>query len=168
MGSTLTNLVYHVIFSTKGREQLIIPEIRHELHQYMGGIIKKENGVLLQAGGTADHIHIIIRLKPVHSLSEMMRKVKGNASKWINEEKRLKHKFAWQAGYGAFTVSESRIPVVTRYVIDQETHHRKQTFKEEFIRILKRHRVAYDERYIWNYAVHRSGKLRSWNIFKKI
>ena len=114
----------------------------------MGGIIKGEGGVLLQAGGTADPIHIIIRLKPVHSLSEMMRKIKGNSSKWINEQKKLKHKFAWQEGYGAFSVSEFRIPAATRYVREQETHHRKQTFKEEFVRILKRHRVAYDGRYI--------------------
>jgi putative transposase len=149
MGSTLTNLVYHVIFSTKGRGQFIIPEIRNELLHYMRGIIKGEGGVLLQAGGTADHIHIIIRLKPVHSLSEMMRKIKGNSSKWINEQNRLKHKFAWQEGYGAFTVSESRIPAVIRYAREQEIHHKKQTFKDEFIRILKQHRVAYDERYIW-------------------
>ena len=149
MGSTLSNLVYHVIFSTKGREQFIIPEIRNELHHYMGGIIKGEGGVLLQAGGTADHIHIVIRLKPVHSLSEMMQKIKGSSSKWLNEQQRLKHKFAWQEGYGAFTVNESRIPAVIRYVSGQETHHRKQTFKDEFVQILKRHRVAYDERYVW-------------------
>jgi len=86
MGSTLTNLVYHVIFSTKDRAHILIPEICNELHPYMSGIIKGEGGVLLQAGGTADHIHIIIRLKPVHSLSEIMQKVKGNSSKWINEK----------------------------------------------------------------------------------
>ena len=149
MGSTLTNLVYHVIFSTKCREPFIIPEIRNDLHRYIGRIIKGENGVLLQAGGTGDHIHIIIKLKPIHSLSEMMQKVKGNSSKWINEQNRLNHKFAWQEGYGAFTVSESRIPAAIRYVRGQESHHEKQTFKEEFIRILERHRVAYDERYVW-------------------
>jgi putative transposase len=149
MGSTLTNLVYHVIFSTKGREPFLIPEIRNELYRYMGGIIKGEGGILLQVGGTADHIHIIIRLKPVHALSEMMQKVKGNSSKWINEQGRLNQKFAWQDGYGAFTVSESRIPAVIRYVKEQVSHHEKQTFKEEFVRILDRHGVTYDERDVW-------------------
>ncbi|MCD4727852.1 MAG: IS200/IS605 family transposase [Pirellulales bacterium] len=149
MGSTLTNLVYHVIFSTRSREQFIVPEIRNELHHYMGGIIKGEGGVLIQAGGTSDHIHIVIRLKPVHALSEMMQKIKGNSSKWINEHQRLNNKFAWQVGYGAFTVSESQIQAVIRYVREQEAHHRKQTFKKEFDWILKRHRVEYDERYIW-------------------
>jgi putative transposase len=149
MGSTLTNLVYHVIFSTKNRERFIIPEIRNELYKYIGGIIRGQGGVLLQAGGTTDHIHIIIKLKPVHSLSEMMQKLKGNSSKWINEQNRLNHKFAWQEGYGAFTVSESMIPAVIRYVKEQESHHEKQTFQEEFVQVLERHRVDYDERYIW-------------------
>jgi len=149
MGSTLTNLVFHVIFSTKNREPTIISEMRDELHRYMGGIIKGESGVVLEIGGMADHIHIVIKLKPVHSLSEIMRKVKGNSSKWVNEQNRLKDRFAWQEGYGAFTVSESQISAVIRYVKEQEKHHRIFSFKDEFIRILKRHRVEYEERYLW-------------------
>jgi len=149
MGSTLTNLIYHVIFSTKDRELIISPEIRDEIHRYMGGIVKGEGGVLLQIGGMPDHIHMVIKLKPVYALSEIMQKVKGSSSKWINEQNRLMGRFAWQEGYGAFTVSESQIPAVIRYVRQQENHHRTLSFKDEFILILKRHRMEYDERYLW-------------------
>lgn len=149
MGSTLSNLAYHIIFSTKDREPTIVPEIRDELYRYVGGIIKAEGGGLLQMGGMPDHIHMVVKLKPVHSLSEMMQKVKGGSSKWVNKQNRFAHKFVWQEGYGAFTVSESQMPVVLRYVREQENHHRKLSFKEEFIRILEHHGVEYNERYIW-------------------
>jgi REP element-mobilizing transposase RayT len=149
MGSTLTNLIYHVIFSTKDREPAIIPEIRDELHRYLGGIVKGEGGVLLQIGGMADHIHMVIKLKPIYALSEIMKKVKGSSSKWINEQNRLMDRFSWQEGYGAFTVSESQTAAVIRYVGDQENHHRTLSFKEEFVLILKRHEVEYDARYLW-------------------
>ncbi len=149
MGSTLTNLLYHVIFSTKDRKPTIIPEIRDELHRYLGGIVKGEGGVLLQIGGMPDQIHMVIKLKPVYTLSEIMQKVKGSSSKWINEQNQLTDRFSWQEGYGAFTVSESQIPAVIQYVREQENHHRTLSFKDEFVLILKRHGVKYDERYLW-------------------
>jgi len=149
MGSTLSNLVYHVIFSTKDREPSIIPGFRDEVHRYMGGIIKGEGGILLQIGGMPDHVHLVIKLKPVHALAEIMRKLKGSSSKWINDQNRLPGRFGWQEGYGAFTVSESLIPSVIRYVSEQEKHHRNLSFKDELIRILELNRVEYDERYLW-------------------
>lgn len=149
MASTLTNLVYHIVFSTKGRVPMITPAIRSELHRYMGGIIKGEGGILLKIGGTVDHVHLVVKLSPVHALSDIMRKLKGNSSKWVNEHQQLTGKFGWQGGYGAFTVSESQIAAVIRYVDDQENHHRKMSFKDELLRILKRHHVDYDERYLW-------------------
>jgi REP element-mobilizing transposase RayT len=150
MGSTLTNLVYHIIFSTKVRESLITHEIRDELYSYIGGIVKGEGGILFQIGGTSDHIHLLIKLNPVHTLSGVMKKIKGNSSKWINAKKRLMGKFSWQKGYGAFSVSESQIQVVARYIKDQENHHKKLTFQDEFRVILERHQIEYDERYLWN------------------
>ena len=149
MGSTLTNLLYHFVFSTKGREPMIIPEIRDELYRYLGGIIKGEGGLLLEIACMPDHIHMVIKLRPVHSLSEIMQKVKGKSSKWLNEQKRLPGRFSWQDGYGAFTVSESQLSTVIRYVKEQEKHHRSFSFKDEFIRLLKRHQVEYDGRYLW-------------------
>lgn len=150
MGSTLTNLVYHVVFSTKARERLIHQELRDELYLYMGGIVKGEGGVLLQIGGMPDHVHLVLKLKPIHNLSEMMQKIKGNSSKWINAQKSPNGRFRWQDGYGAFTVSESQVPVVVKYIKEQEKHHRDLSFKDEFVRILNRHQIEYNEQYLWD------------------
>ena len=149
MGSTLTYLVYHVIFGTKRREPIIIPEIRDDLYRYMGGIIKGEDATLLQIGGMPDHVHLVIQLKPIHTLSGLMQKLKGSSSKWMNKEKSLLGRFSWQDGYGAFTVSESQIPAVIHYVKEQESHHKKITFSDEYILFLQRHNIDYDEQYLW-------------------
>jgi len=149
MGSTLTNLIFHVVFSTKNRKPIINNEIKDELYNYLGGIIKGEGAVLIQTGGMPDHIHIILKLKPVHSLSDIIQKIKGNSSKWINQQNKLTGQFAWQDGYGAFTVSESQVPVAVRYVKEQEKHHKKFSFKDEFIQILKLHQIEYNEQYLW-------------------
>lgn len=150
MGSTLTHLLYHVVFSTKGRVPNIVPEICDELYRYMGGIVKGEGGVLLEIGGMPDHIHLAIKLKPVHSLSRIMQKIKGNSSKWLNEQNRLPGRFSWQDGYGAFSVSESQISNVMQYIKEQRKHHQRLSFKDEIIEFLKCHRVEYDEHYLWN------------------
>ena len=150
MGSTLSNLLYHVVFSTKNREPLLIPAVRDDLYRYIAGIIKKEKGVLIQIGGMPDHLHLVVKLNPAHSLSDIMKNIKAGSSKWINEQKMLMGRFGWQEGYGAFTISESQLPGVIRYVKEQENHHRTLSFKDEFIMFLKRHRIEYDERYIWS------------------
>lgn len=150
MGSTLTNLVYHVVFITQARERLIHQKLREELYLYMGGIVKGEGGVLLQIGSMTDHVHLVLKLKPIHNLSEMMQKIKGNSSKWINAETGLAGRFRWQDGYGAFTVSESHIPVVVKYIKEQEKHHSDLSFKDAFVRILNRHQIEYNEQYPWD------------------
>jgi|APSaa5957512622_1039677.scaffolds.fasta_scaffold31945_2 putative transposase len=150
MGSTLSNLIYHVVFSTKGREPTISEEFKDNIYRYIGGIIKGEGGVLIQIGGMPDHVHIVSKLKPVHTLSDIMQKIKGKSSKWINEQKLLPHKFGWQDGYGGFTVSESQVPALVNYVKNQKNHHRKFSFKEEFIRILELHQIEYNEEYLWD------------------
>lgn len=140
---------------------MIIQEIRDELYRYMGGIVKGEGGVLLQISGMPDYIHMVVKLKPIHTLSGIMQKVKGNSSKWINEQNRLMGRFSRQEGYGAFTVSEFQIQAVVRYVRDQENHHNNLSFQEEFRLILKRHQVEYDERYLWT---QRSAMLREFTL----
>lgn len=140
-------------------------EIRGELYRYMGGIIKREGGVLLQIGGMPDHIHIVLKLKPAHSLSDMVQKVKGNSSKWINEQNKLVSRFRWQDGYGGFTVSQSQVPVVVQYVKEQEKHHRNFSFQDEYIQILQRHQVEYNEQYLWLRGMERSFRIgRSYRI----
>ncbi len=150
MPSTYTNLLYHIIFSTKDRIPLISAEFEEELYRYIGGIIRTEGGVQLEIGGTTDHIHILAKFKPAISVSEMLAKIKANSSKWLNENKVKLRKFGWQEGYAAFTVSESQAPTVREYIRNQEEHHRKQTYQEEFVALLERHAIEYDPCYLWD------------------
>jgi REP element-mobilizing transposase RayT len=147
--SSYTHLLYHLVFSTKDRRPLITPELRAELYPYIGGIIRNKPGILLDIGGMPDHVHLVARLRPDIALAEMLCVIKANSSKWANERRDLTTEFAWQKGYGAFTVSESQLAVVRHYVQMQEEHHRKQTFQEEFVALLKKHGIEYDERYLW-------------------
>lgn len=149
MANTYTNLVYHIVFSTKHREPLITNDLREELYKYIGGIFRAEGGALLKIGGTPDHVHLLVKLKAAHSVSEIMRKVKANSSKWINENKKTMGRFSWQTGYGAFSVSESRVGAVIDYINTQEDHHREKSFQEEFLQLLKKHGIEYDDRYLW-------------------
>ena len=148
MAQTLSNVVVHLIFSTKLRKPLIASEIRSDLFAYLGGIVREMHGTALIFNGTCDHVHMLIRIRPVQSIAEIARIVKTNSSKWIR--KKGHKEFGWQAGYGAFSVSESKVPAVTKYIATQEEHHRKRSFQEEFVAFLKKNKVAYDERYIWD------------------
>lgn len=150
MASTLTNLLYHLVFSTKHRDPIITPDLRDPLYAYIGGIIRSEGGILLEAGGMPDHIHLVTKFKPDTSVSDMVQVFKAKSSKWVNEMPGRSTRFAWQTGFGGFTVSESQLPTVRRYVQTQEEHHRKVTFQEEYLALLKRHRIEYDERYVFD------------------
>ncbi len=114
----------------------------------MGGIFKKDNGQLFAAGGTADHVHQLASIHPSVSVSDMLRKLKANSSKWIHETFPEHRGFAWQEGYGGFSVSQSNVEQVCRYIEQQEEHHRRVTFDEEFIEFLERHGIPYDHRYL--------------------
>jgi putative transposase len=150
MPSTYTNLLYHIVFSTKDRIPLITDNLQEEVYKYIGGIIRNEGGIQLEVGGTSDHIHILAKLKPAVSVSEMLNRIKSNSSKWANEEKMQLRKFGWQEGYAAFSVSESQVPTVKQYIRGQKEHHRKQSFQEEFVALLERHGIEYDPRYLWD------------------
>ncbi len=148
MSHAAGNLVLHLIFSTKGRQPLITSEIRTSLFAYLGGIIREMHGTALIINGTADHVHMLIRIRPVQAAAEIARVVKTNSSRWVREKWNVR--FAWQTGYGAFSVSESNVPAVCRYIAMQEEHHKKWTFQQEYVTFLKRNKIAYDERYIWS------------------
>jgi REP-associated tyrosine transposase len=147
MAQTYGNVVVHLIFSTKQRMPLITPEIRSDLFAYLGGIVRELHATALIINGACDHVHMLVRIRPAHSIAEIARVIKTNSSKWMHDKG---HKFAWQSGYGAFSVSESNIPAVTRYIATQNEHHKKRSFQEEFVAFLKKNNVAYDERYIWD------------------
>ncbi len=148
MSTTLTNLLVHVIFSTKGRNPLISNEFRERLYAYIGGIIRNEGATPLAIGGTADHIHFAAKVKSNQALSDLARKIKANSSNWINKNDLTKEKFAWQNGYGGFSVSASQIEKVKFYIENQAVHHQKKSFKEELTEILTKHRVDFDPKYL--------------------
>jgi len=138
----------HLIFSTQRRRPLIKPDFRADLFAYLGGIIREIQGTALIINGTADHVHILVRIRPAQSAAEVVRLVKTNSSKWLREK--WSPDFAWQTGYGVFSVSESNVPAVKKYIARQEEHHKKQSFQEEFLSFLKKNNVTYDKRYIWS------------------
>jgi putative transposase len=148
MPSTHLSLHYHLIFSTKDRMAFMYKDWRGRLHTYMGGIIKDMGGVPEMIDGVEDHIHLLVGLRATHRLADVLKDLKSSSSKWVHEELK-KPLFSWQEGYGAFTVSASQIEAVKNYIANQEDHHRKKTFQEEYIEFLKQSDVEYDERYLW-------------------
>ena len=142
MPNSYTCLHYHLIFSTKNRSQQITPARRDRLYSYMGGIIKDEKGILLCAGGMPDHVHLLVTMHPSRAVSDMLRAIKSGSSKWVHHSFPERADFGWQDGYGAFTVSSSNLEQVKMYIARQEEHHRRLTFQEEFITLLKRHGVT--------------------------
>ena len=150
MASTLTNLLYHIVFTTRKKQDFIIPALSVELYPYIGGIIREDKGKLLKIGGILNHIQILARFSASISVSEMMRRVKGSSSKWVNESSRSTQHFSWQRGYGAFSVSESAVENVISYIGNQDEHHKKITFEEEFLLLLQKYKISYDEKYIWD------------------
>jgi putative transposase len=144
MSHTHTCNLVHCVFSTKGRANLIPDPPR--LWRYVGGIARQKNILLLAAGGAANHLHLLISLPPTLQLAKAIQEIKGNTSKWISE---LSSRFAWQEGYSAFSVSQSQRKIVVNYIDGQEQHHRKWSFEQEFLSLLKKSEIAYDERYVF-------------------
>ncbi|MEW6212508.1 MAG: IS200/IS605 family transposase [Acidobacteriota bacterium] len=148
MPSTHTSLHYHLVFSTKNRIPIITEDWQGKLHAYLGGIVKNMGGMPLAIGGIEDHVHLLVGLKPTHCLADVLRDIKGGSSEWVHETLSVK-KFAWQPGYGGYTVSPSNIEKVKHYVLHQREHHRHRTFQEEYVEILQLSGIEYDERYLW-------------------
>ena len=146
--SYICNLV-HFVWGTANRQPLIHKSWRDRLHAYMGGILENKKAKLLAAGGIADHVHVLASLHATVSLAELAGALKANSSRWIHENVPPCAAFAWQEGYGAFSVSKSMEPTVKAYVKNQEEHHRQRSFREEFVELLGRHGIRYEERYQW-------------------
>lgn len=147
MAHTYTNLLTHIIFSTKDREPMITVALQDDLLAYMGGIVRELGGTLRAAGARPDHVHLLCSLSPTLAIADALRVVKTNSSLWVHRERRLRG-FNWQSGYGAFSVSHSQALAVVRYILDQEKHHRKMSFQEELVTFLNENGISYDERYI--------------------
>ena len=150
MANTYSNLFYHIVFSTKGRVDFIESEIENRVWAYIGGIARKHNMTALQVGGIENHIHALVIARPSVAPSQIAQHLKGESSKWIHEEFPHLRKFAWQDGYGIFSVSKSQAPEVIHYIKIQREHHKKQSFEEEYISLLKLHGIDYDEQYLFD------------------
>ena len=149
MTQSLTRLNVHAVFSTKNREPMLPAEIRSELYAYLGGILKSLGCVPLAINGTDDHVHLLFIQSKNIALAKVFEEVKGTSSQWIKTKPTVSRTFAWQGGYGAFSVSESQSQKVVDYIAAQEEHHRKLTFKEELLVLLEKHNIEYDEKYLW-------------------
>ena len=153
MPNTYTQIYVQIVFAVKGRQNLITENLREKVEKYMCGIISNKKSKPLAIYCNPDHTHILIGLHPSISISDIARDIKANVSKWINENNFIRSKFSWQEGFGAFTYSKSQIDNVVKYILNQKEHHRKTTFKEEYINFLEKFEIDYNEKYLfeWNY-----------------
>ena len=142
-----TNLLYHIVFATKERAPLITDALSPRPHEYLGGIVRNLKGTALEINGMTDHIHLLVILPPTCCLSDFISKLKANSSSWAKTQ--TIGRFAWQDRYGAFTVSESQVKRVRCYIRNQQEHHRKMTFQDEYIALLRAKRIDFDEAHLW-------------------
>jgi REP-associated tyrosine transposase len=151
MPGTFSQVYIQIVFAVKGRENLIHNSWRTDLHKYISGIIKGKNQKPIIVNGMADHIHTFVGLRPAMAISDLARDIKNNSSNFINDQKFVKGKFSWQEGYSAFSYSHSDIGKVYDYILNQEKHHEKKTFKEEYLDFLKKFEVDYNEKYLFEW-----------------
>ena len=149
MPRSYTNLIYHIVFSTKNRAPLITPEREARLYEYIGGIIRGLSGILLCINGVEDHVHLLIKLRPDKSVSDILRDLKSNSSGWMHDVFPDAADFSWQNGYGAFSVSESQIAKVANYISKQKEHHRMESFEDEFMSMLRKNGIEFERKYLW-------------------
>ncbi|MBO3697469.1 IS200/IS605 family transposase [Roseivirga sp. E12] len=151
MPNTYTQLYVQLVFAVKHRESLIGENIRVDIQKYITGIVSNRKHKMMAIYIMPDHCHILVGLNPMQSVSDLVRTIKSNSSKWINETKLLKKRFQWQEGYGAFTYSEGQTPSVIKYVLNQKEHHRKVRFKEEYLDFLEKFNIDHDEKYLFDW-----------------
>jgi REP element-mobilizing transposase RayT len=150
MPGTYSQILLHVVYSTKNRKPWISATITDDLYAFLGGIVRDEKGTLLAIGGVEDHVHLYIRWRPDRSISDLMRNVKSRSSAWMHQYDPQLRDFAWQEGYSVFSVRKSQEPVVKNYIAGQAEHHRKETFQSELLRLLEAHGIEFDPLYVFD------------------
>ena len=151
MSGTFSQLYIQVVFAVKGRENLIGREFREGLHEYIAGVIKGKGQKPIIVNGVGDHIHLFVGVKPSITISDLVRDVKNNSSNFINSKKMVAGKFSWQEGFGAFSYGQSQVESVFKYIKNQEIHHEKKTFREEYLDMLNKFQIQYDEKYLFDW-----------------
>ncbi len=151
MANTYTQINIHLVFAVKGRQSLFDSEMRINLYKYITGILNNLDQYPLAVNGFEDHVHVFFEMSKTKSLSEIARTIKSNSSKWINDNKMFSGKFSWQEGYGAFSYSRSQRDGVIKYITNQEQHHRKRTFKEEYLDLLEKFKIEFSNEYVFEF-----------------
>lgn len=151
MANTYTNLFIQIVFAVKGRQNLITPNIREELHKYITGIVSHRNQKLYAVFAMPDHVHILVSMSPNISVSDLVRDIKAGSSKFINDKGLINGKFNWQEGYGAFSYSKSSVDAVVKYINNQEEHHKKRSFRDEYLELLQKFEIDYDLKYVFDW-----------------
>jgi len=154
MANTYTQLNIHAVFSVKGRENLLSASLRNNVFPYISGILKNINQFPLAVNGYKDHVHLLFELNPSNSISDLMSIIKSNSSKWINQQKIMRGNFFWQAGFAAFSYSRSQRNDVIQYIMNQEEHHKKTTFREEYLKLLEQFGIEYNNQYLFEFYEH--------------
>jgi len=151
MANTYSQIYIQIVFTVRGRQNLIPKQYREELQKFITGIISNRKQKMLAIFAMPDHIHLLVGLKPNMAISDLVRDIKAGSSKFISEKKWLRNKFSWQEGFGAFSYSKSQIDNVVKYILNQEEHHKKTSFKEEYLNFLKKFEIEYNEKYLFEW-----------------
>ena len=151
MARTFSQIYIQTVFAVSGRPSLITPSFKEELHKYITGIVTKQGQKLIRINGMSDHLHVLIGLKPAMALANLVRDIKSDSSEWINRKKLARGKFAWQEGYGAFSYGHSQLDTIIRYIMNQEKHHQRRTFKDEYLTLLRKFEIDFKEAYVFEF-----------------
>jgi len=151
MANTFSQIYIQTVFAVNGRLSLIRPEFKEELYKYMTGIVRNNGQKLISINGMSDHVHILIGLKPAMALADLVRDIKADSSNFINEKKWVRGRFSWQEGYGAFSYGHSQLDTIIRYIQNQEQHHRRRSFKDEYLTWLKKFEIPFEEKYVFQF-----------------
>lgn len=151
MANTFSQIYIQTVFAVSGRLSLITADFKEELHKYITGIVRNKGQKLISINGMADHLHILIGLRPAMALADLVRDIKCDSSDWVNRKKLARGKFAWQEGYGAFSYGHSQLDTIIRYIQNQERHHRRRSFKDEYLTLLKKFEIEFREEYVFKF-----------------
>lgn len=151
MANTFSQIYIQTVFAVSGRLSLISQDFKEELHKYITGIVRKKDQKLISINGMSDHIHILIGLRPAMALAELVRDIKSDSSEWVNRKKLARGKFGWQEGYGAFSYGHSQLDTIIRYIQNQEKHHQRRSFKNEYLTLLRKFEIEFKEKYVFEF-----------------
>lgn len=151
MANTFSQIYIQTVFAVSGRFSLIASDFKEGLHKYITGIVKKQGQKLISINGMADHLHILIGLKPAMALADLVRDIKTDSSEWINKKKLARGKFAWQEGYGTFSYGHSQLDKIVRYIMNQEKHHQRRSFRDEYLTLLRKFEIDFKEEYVFKF-----------------